>query len=115
MEKLTRNLIIGGVALTVIGVSAYFIFRKKDSNDSGIKVSDKKDSTNVTNINIPVDKNIISQQEADNIAEKINKMYKDSNEKYGAFMPFLNDIKNALVEQLGKGGYKIVGGKAVKK
>ncbi len=106
MEKLTRNLIISGVALTVIGVSAYFIFRKKDS--------DNKDSS-TTNIVIPVDKNIISQQEADNIAEKINKIYKDANEKYGGLLPFLNDIKNALVEQLGKGGYKILDGKAVKK
>lgn len=115
MEKLTRNLVIGGVALTVIGISTYFIFRKKDSIESDIKVSDKKDSTNVTNINIPVDKNIISQQEADSIAEKINKIYKDANEKYGGMIPLLNDIKNALIEQLGKGGYKIVGGKAVKK
>lgn len=115
MEKLTRNLIIGGVALTIIGVTAYFIIKnKKDSNISDSNVSDKKDSS-TTNITIPVDKNIISQQEADNIAEKINKIYKDANEKYGGLVPFLNDIKNALVEQLGKGGYKIVGGKAVKK
>lgn len=111
MEKLTRNLIIGGVALSVIGVSAYFIFRKKDSDN---KVPDNKDSS-TTNIVIPIDKNIISQQEADNIAEKINKIYKDANEKYGGLLPFLNDIKNALVEQLGKGGYKILDGKAVKK
>lgn len=109
MEKLTRNLIIGGVAFAVIGVSAYFIFKPKEKSKD--KVPDKKETITT----IAVDKNIISQQEADNIAEKINKIYKDANEKYGGLLPFLNDIKNALVEQLGKGGYKILDGKAVKK
>jgi|JI10StandDraft_1071094.scaffolds.fasta_scaffold227211_5 hypothetical protein len=109
MEKLTRNLIIGGVALAVIGVSAYFIFKPKEKSKD--KVPDKKETITT----ITVDKNIISQKEADFIMDKINKTYKDSIEKYGALVPFLNSIKNALVEELGKGGYKIVDGKAVKK
>ena len=95
MEKLTRNLIIGGVALSIIGVSAYLLINSnKDSN----KDSDKKDSTN-SNTTINVDKNVISQKEADFIAEKINKSVRKDMQQQAAYYQSLPDTKRESLSQ----------------
>ncbi len=77
-----------------------------------------KKNTGAARENAPVNAigiGIMPQQEADDLAGRINQIIKDSNAQFGGMTAQTDRDKNVLVQQLIKGGYQVINGKAIRK